>query len=464
MRRILIFLLSLAAAFAGRGQTMTLGECVSLGIANNLSLVNARIDVAKARTGVSQNRSRLLPVINGAFQLTDYLKRPVNVTSGTLLGNDFPDNPTWQTIRSMQYNASAGVQLTVPLYNQGIYAAVDVAETVERLGSVSYDKAVEDLTVQIGKVYYLAQSSLEQSRLAEENIARMRQLCSIAEAMYEQGVALEVDFNRAKINLQNLTAQQDRFATLYAQQINMLRFLLDLSPETPLDVEPVSGEIEPFDAPGVSGALPELRLAATRRELADREIRAVKAGYIPTIALTGYAGGIGYQEKFGHFFHTRAASRNWFGNCFIGLSVNIPIFDGGAKRLRIRQHRYEAEQAANSAEVLRDRLNQEYANALSQLNHSVEVYRTQSESCRQASAVYGVTEEQYREGVASMTALLQDEMRLREAQAARVQARCQFDLARLDLLKLSGNLSIIQFPQAQIEVNEVKSENQALPE
>ena len=110
---------------------MTLVECVRRGIANNLSLENARIDINKSRTGISQNRARMLPVINGVFQFTDYLKQPVNVTTGTLLGNDFPDNPTWQTIKSMQYNVNAGVQLNVPLYNQSIYASVDVAGTVE---------------------------------------------------------------------------------------------------------------------------------------------------------------------------------------------------------------------------------------------------------------------------------------------------------------------------------------------
>lgn len=56
------------------------------------------------------------------------------------------------------------------------------------------------------------------------------------------------------------------------------------------------------------------------------------------------------------------------------------------------------------------------------------------------SGVYNVTEEQYKEGVSSMTALLQDEMQLRAAQAACVQAHCQCNLARLDLLRLAGQL------------------------
>lgn len=443
MKHNLILILFLSAAMAAGAQTMSLRECIREGVANNLSVANARIDVRKGRTGVSQNRARLLPVINGVFQFTDYLKQPVNVTTGTLLGNDFPDDPTWQTIRSMQYNASAGVQLVMPLYNQSIFAAVDVARTVERLSAVAYDKAVEDLTMQIGKVYYLAQSSHELERLAGENISRMEELCAITEAMYEQGVALEVDLNRARINLQNLRTQQGQYAMLYARHVNLLRFLMDLPPEMPVEVERMPQDIGLFRSQGLSGALPELQAARMQQELAERRIKAVNAGYIPTISLTGYAGALGYQDKFSHFFHTGASSRNWFGNCFIGLNITVPIFDANSKKLQVRQHKYDKEQMENRVQQLRDRMAKDYSDALLQIDHNIEVYRTQSQNYRQAKDVYNVTEEQYREGVASMTAILQDEMQLRTAQSACVQAHCQFNLARLDLLRLSGSLSLL---------------------
>lgn len=113
------------------------------------------------------------------------------------------------------------------------------------------------------------------------------------------------------------------------------------------------------------------------------------------------------------------------------------------KKLKIGQLKYETEQAENRLRQLNDRVAHDYSNALLQINHNAEVYRTQSQCYRQAVDVYTVTEEQYREGVASMTAILQDEMQLRTAQTACVQAHCRFNLARLDLLQLTGNLSVL---------------------
>lgn len=223
---------------------------------------------------------------------------------------------------------------------------------------------------------------------------------------------------------------------LYEQQKNMLRFFLNLAPERPLEVVRMPEHVEPIhNAAGVDDGSPELQLTKMQMELAEKRIKTVRAGYLPTISLTGYAGGMGYHEKIRHF------TDNWFGNCYIGISVKIPIFEANSKKLQIRQYGYEAQQAANRMESMRKQLDESYSNVVLQLNHNMEVFLTQTESRQQAENVYNVTEEQYKEGVASMTSLLQDEMQQRTAQAACVQAHCQCNLAQLDLLKLSGNLS-----------------------
>ena len=159
------------------------------------------------------------------------------------------------------------------------------------------------------------------------------------------------------------------------------------------------------------------------------------------ISLSGRLGAVGYQEKFRHFFHTSGETHNWFGNTYLALSVQIPLFDGNDKRLKVRQYRYDKLQAETAFDMQRKQLDKEYADASRQLRHNLEVFRTQKDSYHQAEDVYEVTEEKYKEGVASMTELLQDEMRLRAAQAACVQAHCQCNVAQLTLLKLSGHLT-----------------------
>lgn len=441
MKQICLLIACCLAGTVGFGREMTLAECIETGINRNLTLANARIEIHKGRTGVQQSRSRLLPVIQGMFQLTDNLQDPVNVTTGTLLGTDFPEHPTWQAIKSMPYNARAGVQFAMPLYDQTLLAAREVARTVEQLNSLAYEQAVEELTVQISRVYYLAQASQEQVRLTEENMARMEELCDITAALFSQGVVKEVDLERVRISLQNLKAQRDQSVTQHGCRLNLLRYLMDWPPEEPLDVTVQGEELGLMPLVGFCEAQPEWHMAQKQQTLAEQRLRTVKAGYLPSVALTGYAGTMGYREKFGHFFHSHSPRDRWFGNSYIALTVKVPLFEANARKLQIRQHRDEARQAANRAEQVKKQLRKGYDDALMQLNCHVEAYRTQTENRRQAEKVYDVTAEQYKEGVASMTDLLQDEMQLRTVQSACVQALCQCRLAQLDLLKLSGRLT-----------------------
>ena len=419
------------------GQELTLAECIQVGINHNLSLHNARIGIEKRQTAVSQNRARLLPVIQGVAQWTDYLDNPVNVTTGTLLGNDFPDDPTWQTIKSMTYNSQVGLQLSMPLYAPTISADLDVARAVERISRLSLEKAKEELTVQIAKVYYLAQSTKAQLQLTEMNINRMETLCQITEALYDQGVVMLIDLNRVRINLKTLQANRNVQQTLQAQQLNMLRYLLDLPLDAPLDVTTMDQSFSPLTCGAESFMLPEEQLAEKQKNLISLQLKSLHAAYLPTVSLTAYAGGLGYNEKFLKVFD------HWFGNCFVGVTVKMPIFDGHAKKLRKQQYLYDAEQAQNNLDIVRKQIARSRADATLQLTRNIDLVKTQQECARQAEDVYAVAEEQYREGVASMTALLQDDMQLRQAQSSCVQAVCQCYLAQLDLLKQSGNLQVL---------------------
>lgn len=425
---------SQSEAVASQAQTMTLAECVNMGIAHNLQLTNACIGIEKGRLGITQNRSRLLPTIQGVAQFTGYLMNPVNVTTGTLLDNDFADDPTWQKIKSMKYQSNAGVLLNVPLYNQTILSSIDVAKTVESIQGLSYEKAREELTLQIGKVYYMAQTSKEQLRLTDQNLTRMEELCLITDALYRQGVVMEVDLNRVRINYELLQTERAMQNTLHEQQLNMLRYLMDLSVDTNLEVTSMESTFTPMPMEGVSDLLPELQLAEKKRQLIDQQIKTVKAGYLPTLSLTGYVGGLGYNEKIHQF------TDHWFGNSYIGVSLRVPIFEANSKHLKIRQYRYDAQQAQNNLDLLRKQIDRSYADAVLQLNRNMEIVKTQNECRKQAEEVYQIAEVQYKEGVTSMTALLQDDMQLRSAQSSCIQAVCQCKLAQLELLKLSGKL------------------------
>lgn len=135
MKQLVVILTSLFTWVPVLAQrTLTLEECLRIGIENNLSLAGSRNELRKAKHLLSENRAKLLPQINAVAGFNDNFNPPVSVTDGSAYGN--PYNVT----KTLQYNASAGLQLQMPLYNQTVYTAIDIARTMNELNRLSYEK------------------------------------------------------------------------------------------------------------------------------------------------------------------------------------------------------------------------------------------------------------------------------------------------------------------------------------
>ena len=441
-KRHLFTVCSLLALIAANAQTMTLGECIKLGVERNLQLDAQRIDIQKGEAQISQSRAMLLPQVNGSLQIVGYPKNPVQVSGGTLIDMDYPDPINWQKVHSMPYNTQLMVQAQVPLFNKSILAAIDAAKAVKELHTLAYDKAVETLTVQIAKTYFAAQSCKEQRILLDEDIKRMRELSDISKALLTQGVILEIDYSRVTINISNLETMREQYQMVYEQQLNTLRFLLDMKATDPIDVERMEDSLRPVAQKGLSGFLPDQNLLNAQRQLTDKQIKLTRAGYMPSIGFFAQAGFVGYQEKFGDMF-TKFDKRQ-FGMAALGLSVTIPIFDAKDRRLKIRQYEYDAEKIDLNRKLLDASLNKDYTNTTLELMQNRNTFSTQSMNRQLAQKVYDLTTRRYKEGVASMTELLQDDMRIINSERDMVNAHLQYNLAMVDLLRLENNLEALK--------------------
>ena len=429
-------------ATVAQAQTMTLGECIRMGIERNLQLQSQRIDIRKGETQISQSRALLLPQVNGSLQVIDYLKNPLQVSSSTLLGMDFPDPQQWGKVRTMPYTSQAMLQAQMPLYNQSIYEAIEAAKVVKRLNELSYDKACETLKVQIAKTYFLAQACQEHELLLGEDVQRMIELRDITEALLEQGIIIETDFTRININITNLETQQSQYHMVLNQQLNTLRFLLDLDAEDSIAVTRMDKGLIQVASRGVSNALPDQLLLDTQQQLIGRQVRLTRAGYLPSIGLFAQTGYLGYQEKFRHFF--KHFDNRQFGMAAVGLQINIPIFDGNDRRHKIQQYRLDADKVAINRELLDSSIEKDYRNASLQLSQNEQIYSTQCINRQQALDVYNVTFLRYREGVGSMADLLLDDMRIISTEQEVVNAQLQYCLALVDILRLENNLDALK--------------------
>lgn len=438
MKRLLLTFAVTCSLFPLKAQeVLTLEQCLKTGIENNLSLETKRNDILKGKHTLSENRAKLLPQINAIASFNDNFNPPVSVTDGSAYGN--PYNVT----HTLQYNASAGLQLQMPLYNQTVYTALSIARTMDEINGLSYEKAREDLMMQIAQMYYLGQSTSEQIAIVKENIRRLEELRDITTAFFDNGMAMEVDVKRVNINLENLQVQYDNAVSMLTQQLNLLKYVMDYPAEKEIALTPVDTEhITPVALSGLSENLSELQLLRQQGTLAEKQQKMISQGYLPSLSLTGNFMYSAFTDKAKNWFHS-GPSNHWYNSSGIGLTLRIPIFDGFDKRSKLRKARIDTENVKLAYENTRKNLQTQYLNATNELMNSQRNFTKQKDNYLLAEDVYEVTSDRYREGIASMTEVLQDEMRMSEAQNNYVTAHYNYRMTNLSLLKLTGNLETL---------------------
>lgn len=415
-------------------ERLSLKRCLEIGLENNLGLKTAEGEMRKGKHNISENRAKLLPQVTAVANLNDNFNPPVSVTDGSAYGN------LYNVTKTLQYNSSAGLQLQMPLYNQMVLTSVDIARTVDCLNTLSYEKAREDLVMQISKMYYLAQNTEEQIGLVKENIDRLKALRDITQAFYENGMAVEVDVKRVNINIENMQVQHDNAVSMLVQQYNLLKYVMDYPADSQIQVEPaVAGQTESVDLAGLDTNQYELQLLQTQTKLAEQQEKLARQGYLPTLSLTGSWMYSAYTDKFRNWWHS-GPSNHWYNSNGLGIALRVPVFDGFEKRSKIRKAKIDVENARISYDNALKSMQTQYVNAINDLQNNQRNFNKQRDNYMLAGDVCNMTSERYREGIASMTEVLQDEMSMSEAQNNYLTAHYNYQISRLSLLKLTGQL------------------------
>ena len=444
LKSLLVMMFTIGAVECiAQSDTLTLKRCIEIGIENNLTLQQKQQDIHIAEIGQSENRHKLIPVIQGYANFVHNVERATSVTDGSnlskLLGVDAP----YMVGKGLDFQTTGGFQLSMPLYNQTLYTGIQIADKMKEISEASYEKAKEDLTVEISKLYYLAQTTAKQIELIRSNIGRMESLKSITSAFYDNDMALEVDVQRVDINLENLRTQLTNAEAMYEQQLNLLRYTLDFAPDKPILLSTLKGYMDYDDSyllRGLSPDLYELQLLNMQSVVLQKQKKMINQGYLPTLSLVGATQWTAFSDKFENYFHTHPTNK-WYNHTYWGVQLNLPIFDGLAKRNKSRKVAVQYTQLQTTIADTEKKLQTQYQNSLNDWHNNIRNAERQRENYRLAESVYLVTSDQYREGVASMSDLLQDEMRMTEAQNGYISALYKYMVSELSLLKLTGQLN-----------------------
>ena len=319
-------------------------------------------------------------------------------------------------------------------------SAIRYRYKTQLLSELGLEKASEEIAAEVARLYFLTLTTTEQQKLIEGNIVREEKLKNIAQVMLDNGFGKQVDLDRVAVNLENYYTQLSNTQATEEQQLNMMKYLLDLPLGQSIVLTDKADTLLLPSAPTAVTDFSEhvdIRLLESQKELNLLSQKTIKSGYLPVVSVAGLFAYQGLKKDFKDYYSGPGRS---YPYSYFNVSLSIPLFDGFEKRSKSRQARMDYQKTVEKIHSTKESFSMNYTNAMNNyLNNKNNVIR-QQKNLKLAEKVSGETSLKYREGLATVTNILQDEISLSNAQAGYLTALYNFKDAEVKIMSLNGDI------------------------
>jgi outer membrane protein TolC len=413
---------------------LSLSEAVNLAVKQNQQLKSIQLDEEINKYKIKEIKAGALPQLTGNGSYNDNYSLASQILPGEVFGQP---GTTLAVKFGTRHTYGATANLTQKLFDPSLNTGLKAAKAGQGYYELSTFKNKEDLIYNVVNVYMQLEMTEKQKELIEGNIGRMKKLVEITDAQFKEGIIKKVDVDQLKVNYTNLRTQLSTTKNTYTQLMNNLKILMNEDVYRPVAItnevgaEPIPVSEQLFLKDNTDLALIDYQIL-----LQELNTKNIKAGYMPSLsAFANY----GKQWQTNELFKSGAA--NSFASGTWGLTLSIPIFDGFAKRNKIAQSNLQIKQLQINKQYLTGKITNDFVNAKNDLDQNKEVLSAQGENMKVAEELYNVAKLSYTEGITPLSELINAENGLKEAQTQYLTALLQMNLAELDLMKSSGQLS-----------------------
>jgi outer membrane protein len=426
--------------------TLGLKEALNYALQANQNARKARLDVENSQYKINEVRSQTLPQINGSASLTH---NPLLQMSA--LPNLFGPNPnpeeTILVAFGQKWNANTGVSLTQNLFNKSIFTGLSAARTTEEFYKLYAELSEEQVIEQVATTYYNVLVQREKLVVLDSTLKNTRKVQSILQGQYKNGLAKKVDVDRIAVSISNLESQRQQLINGVSQLENQLKYYMGMPIQTAITIPDV--ELDAIQPQAVAAGTPvnvdertEVRVLRSQEDLLRLQKEAYKSEYYPSLSLSGNYSYQGTGQKV-PLFKGQSNGVNWFDAAAVSLNLRIPIFNGGATKARINQADISIKKVNEDIAQTELALNLAAENAKTQINNSIVTLNAQRKNVELAQEVYANTQNNYNNGLASLTDLLSAENSLTEAQNNYSSALLSYKVAEIQLIKSQGGLKTL---------------------
>ena len=439
---------------------ITAKDAVDIAFKNVTSLKNAKLDYNIAEARNKEITGLALPQVAGSLQGNRYLSLPViqfpDATESfiyeILRENQVKDgngntitktvDPTVRNVSFLTpWNLTAGIAVNQLLFEPQVFVGLQARKELLTNSGLQVKVIEDSVRASVYKNYYAVLISQKQLVFVQESIKRLEKLASDQNEMFKNGFVERLDIDKTTVTLNNTRTTETQLRNAVIIGFAILKMNLGLPQADSLALKdsltPDYIKENILDDAFKYEDRNEVKLLNSAVKLQGYDVKRYKLSYYPTVAAF-------YNfQKNGQRRNDEGGNRNpwfWYNTNLVGLSVNVPIFDGFQKKYKIKQAQYTVDKIKNTLDQAIKGIDLERTIAKNTLANAILTMDAQESNMQLAERVYNTVKKKYEQGVGSSFEILQADTDFQQAQSNYFRSLYEAIIAKISYQKALGKL------------------------
>ena len=428
----------LLVALSGMAQeplVVSLDECVRIALDENPTIKIADREIERVDYANKEKLGALFPTISLAGTYGRTLKKQK-------LFFDIPGMPSNpEGIEVGQDNSFAGVlQASMPIISPTLWASLKLNETETLLALESSRSSRIALVNSVTKAYYAVLLAQDSYDVFERAYSSAADNAKVIESKFKQGATSEFEWIRADVQVRNALTNLVSAESAVNLSKHQLKMLMGMEYTTPISL---NGKLSEYEKLVFSEVLHTANISMDKNvDLNQFDIRAQqlkqslevqKTSWLPTLAAS-----FSYQYMAQPNDEVKFKDYYWFPTSNAGLSLSIPIFQGGTKHYKKKQLEVQIRSMEHQRDNLKRSLELQAVSLTDNMIKAIEKMESGKKALIQADKALSISQKMYEVGMGTYLDVNNAELGYVQAGLSYNQSIYDFMSAKADLEKLLG--------------------------
>jgi outer membrane protein TolC len=427
---VLILLISMTAKLQAQ-ELLSIKDAFSIALQNNLSIQLAKNDLEAAKIGNSLGQAGALPSITGNAGFDNQI---VDIQQKFLNGATNERNGASNNVVNASIDAGWDI-----FSGLRVYATKARLVELEKMGELQLRQRIEQLYVQVNRVYYDVVLAKLQLKFANQAFELSKSRFELVNNLYQSGKAAKVELLRAQVDMnadKSLMMRSEASLQNAKMELNTVLVRdLKAAVEVPDTIEqPQDYNLDQLMG-GMLQANAQLQMLKRNQHVSMLAQREIKSERLPVVQLRG-----GYQisrlESEAGFLVS-----NQLQGVYYGGTLRMNIFNG----MDVNRRSQIAGLQIKSAEMIyRDsllRMQSGIQQAFANYTMALRLVAFEQENLSLARESMEISTSQYKAGVITSLELRDAQQNLLSSELRLLQAQYEAKLLNVELMRLSGGIA-----------------------